>query len=272
MTDLSQRLDVLELAIISLSARVYMPFEEERDAQGRWTAVGSAELENHNGTANKFYKSEVYKDENGKGVHVRTYGSLKPGAAASTIIDRHPTVNAAQQAHNDLVSGKIRGGYTQTNAPAPRGTDGRGGPEAAAAREAAGAYGPHPYDGKSPYTGDGNIGRNSSAAPVRGAGVINPAMPSVDEKNGFTHEEGKTSYTVVQNNGYSGKDENGTVRAIANIGPSSNQVGDTIHLKSDETRRPMTGDTGATVIGIRHSNGDIEGEVPNRKISQVVYK
>jgi hypothetical protein len=45
MSDLSSRLDSIELAIKSLADRVYMPFEEERDDHGRWIAAGGGEAD-----------------------------------------------------------------------------------------------------------------------------------------------------------------------------------------------------------------------------------
>lgn len=70
-----------------------------------------ARLENHEGTSNKFYESEVHELSSGQFSHVTRYGSTNAGAHVTVNSTLHPTQAEAEAAHTKIVGQKLAKGY-----------------------------------------------------------------------------------------------------------------------------------------------------------------
>lgn len=111
------------------------------------------------------------------------------------------------------------------------------------------------------YSGRSSMGENRS--PVLPFGRVNPAKQTHSE-DGFLDGEG---FHVLQT-------RDGKFRA-ANIGSGSYvywNVGETVYLMHDQTRRDLGPRSGYRVVGTILANGETDGVVPDKTMPVVVFK
>jgi hypothetical protein len=106
-------------------------------------------------------------------------------------------------------------------------------------------------------------GRTSSVegrAPVLRYGNVNPAKQ--------THSEGDltgSGFHVLQNS-------SGKYSAVPTDASPSYNVGETVHLQGDQSRRTIGGESGHTVVGTILPDGSTKGDVPSKSMPLYVFK